>query len=156
MYIPPTVNNEMELCEVSNPDCKSLIERALLQNRISYYIRWPKTSWLSRRKNLCIICVNENATGEAEDIKALGIIETINAVSSITVADAAVKAANVKLLEVRMARGLGGKAFVILTGEVQSVKTAVKAAEAELAEAGVITSYSVLPRPHKDIRNVIF
>jgi microcompartment protein CcmL/EutN len=95
-------------------------------------------------------------TGEAEDIKALGIIETINAVSSITVADAAVKAANVKLLEVRMARGLGGKAFVILTGEVQSVKTAVKAAEAELAEAGVITSYSVLPRPHKDIRNVIF
>lgn len=68
MYIPSTVNNEVELCEVSNLDCKTLIERALLQNRISYYIRWPKTSWLSRRKNLCIICVNENVTAEAEDI----------------------------------------------------------------------------------------
>lgn len=68
MYIPSTVNNEVELCEVSNPDCKALIERALLQNRISYYIRWPKTTWFSRRKNLCIICVNDNIKEDAEDI----------------------------------------------------------------------------------------
>lgn len=94
--------------------------------------------------------------GEVGDINALGTIETINAVSSITVADAAVKAANVKLLEVRMARGLGGKAFVILTGDVQAVRTAVKAAEAEMAESGVITSYSVIASPHKDIKNVVF
>ena len=94
-------------------------------------------------------------TGSLDDIKALGVIETINAVSSITVADTAVKAANIKLIEVRMARGLGGKAFVILTGEVQAVKTAVKAAQAEMEEAGVITSYTVIPAPHKNIKQVI-
>ena len=42
LYTTLKVNNEIELCEVSDPDCKQLIERALLKNRISYYIRWPR------------------------------------------------------------------------------------------------------------------
>ena len=37
LYTTLKVNNEIELCEVSDPDCKQLIERALLKNRISYY-----------------------------------------------------------------------------------------------------------------------
>ena len=45
LYTTLKVNNEIELCEVSDPDCKQLIERALLKNRISYYIRWPKSSF---------------------------------------------------------------------------------------------------------------
>ena len=40
LYTSVKVNNEIELCEVSNIDCKVQIERALLKNRISYYIRW--------------------------------------------------------------------------------------------------------------------
>ena len=35
LYTTLKVNNEIELCEVSDPDCKQLIERALLKNRIS-------------------------------------------------------------------------------------------------------------------------
>ena len=50
LYTTLKVNNEIELCEVSDPDCKQLIERALLKNRISYYIRWPKASFFSRKK----------------------------------------------------------------------------------------------------------
>jgi microcompartment protein CcmL/EutN len=92
---------------------------------------------------------------EVDEIKSLGMIETINAISSIVVADAAVKAANIQLIEVRLARGLGGKAFVILTGEVSSVKTAVKAAEAAMKDYGVITSTSVIASPHKDIRKIV-
>ncbi|MEG1432278.1 MULTISPECIES: BMC domain-containing protein [Eubacterium] len=94
--------------------------------------------------------------GEVEEVKSLGIIETINAISSIVVADAAVKSSNVDLIEIRIARGLGGKGYVLLTGEVSSVKTAVKAAQVEMEEYGVITSYSVIPSPHKDIKQVIF
>lgn len=62
------VNNEIELCEVSDPDCKNLIERALLKSRISYYIRWAKASIFSRRKNVCIICINDSAREEAENV----------------------------------------------------------------------------------------
>ena len=32
LYTTLKVNNEIELCEVSDPDCKQLIERALLKN----------------------------------------------------------------------------------------------------------------------------
>ncbi|MEW9124613.1 MAG: BMC domain-containing protein, partial [Thermotaleaceae bacterium] len=66
------------------------------------------------------------ATTDVNKITSLGIIETISAVSSIMAGDIAVKAANVELLEIRIARGLGGKGFVILTGEISSVKSAVK------------------------------
>jgi len=52
LYSAVKVNNEIELCEVSDIDCKKRIERELLKNRISYYIRWPKVSFLSRKSSL--------------------------------------------------------------------------------------------------------
>lgn len=68
LYTTIKVNNEIELCEVSDLDCKKLIERELLKNRISYYIRWPKASFFNRKKDICIICVNDNAKEEAENV----------------------------------------------------------------------------------------
>ena len=70
LYTTLKVNNEIELCEVSDPDCKQLIERALLKNRISYYIRWPKSSFFNRKKDSCIICINDNVRDTAEEIVA--------------------------------------------------------------------------------------
>ncbi|MQM73660.1 MAG: BMC domain-containing protein [Eubacteriaceae bacterium] len=95
------------------------------------------------------------ANVDVDNVQSIGIIETINAISSIVVADTAVKAANITLVEVRMARGLGGKAFVIMTGEVSPVKQAVKAAENAMREYGVITSTSVIASPHQDVRKLI-
>ncbi len=68
LYTNVKVNNEIELCEVSDPDCKDMIERALLKHRISYYIRWPKSSLFNRRRDTCIICVNDNSKEEAENM----------------------------------------------------------------------------------------
>lgn len=67
LYTNLKVNNEIELCEISNPECKQLIERMLLKERISYYIRWQKPSIFRRRNNTCIICVNENVKDVAEE-----------------------------------------------------------------------------------------
>lgn len=61
------VHNEIELCEIADPECKKQIEQALLKERISFYIRWPKSSFFGHKKNTCIICVNENAKDVAED-----------------------------------------------------------------------------------------
>lgn len=91
------------------------------------------------------------ATTDVNKITSLGIIETISAVSSIMAGDIAVKAANVELLEIRIARGLGGKGFVILTGEISSVKSAVKNCEVQLQETGQIVSTVVIASPHKDL-----
>lgn len=67
------VNNEYEICEISSLEAKQQIEKALLQNRISYFIRWPKPKLFSRHKVLCILCVNESSREIAEEsIKGLG------------------------------------------------------------------------------------
>lgn len=67
LYTAMKVHNEIELCEITDMECKQLIEHELLKSRISFYIRWPKASLFSRKKNVCIICVNENARDIAED-----------------------------------------------------------------------------------------
>ena len=68
LYTSVKVNNEIELCEVTNPECKKEIERELLKNRISYYIRWPKPSLFGRRKENCILCINDNSREAAEEV----------------------------------------------------------------------------------------
>ncbi|MCQ2540245.1 MAG: hypothetical protein MJ114_07350 [Acetatifactor sp.] len=63
-----SMNNEIELCEVRDPECKQMIERMLLKNRISYFIRFTKSGIFPFRKKACVICVNENVMDAAEDV----------------------------------------------------------------------------------------
>ena len=88
---------------------------------------------------------------EVEKIVSLGVVETISALSAVSAADVVAKAAKVELLEIRIARGLGGKGFLVFTGEVSSVRSAVKACANALGETGEITSHCVIPSPHADL-----
>jgi len=85
-------------------------------------------------------------------INALGVIETYTIASCILAADAAAKAADVSLIEVRMAAGLAGKAFVTMTGDVGSVKAAVEAGIEGVAESGPVHSHVVIPSPSEGIK----
>jgi len=67
-------------------------------------------------------------------------------------ADAAAKAAQVELLEIRFAAGLGGKAFVVMTGDVGSVKAAVEAGVAGVGESGPVLSHIVIPSPSAEFK----
>ena len=91
------------------------------------------------------------AAAEIEEVNALGIMESYSMCAAIQAADAAVKAAAVNLIEVRLGRGLGGKAFVILTGEVAAVQSAVQAAQALEEVQGMFGASTVIPSPHKKI-----
>ncbi len=84
-------------------------------------------------------CAIENITGDA-----VGVIETFSAASSIVAADVACKTANVDLIEVRIAMGLGGKGFCTLCGDVASVDAAVKAGSAAAAENGLLVRKAVI------------
>ena len=88
---------------------------------------------------------------EIPEVNALGIIETYSSASCITAADAAAKAADVDLIEIRCATGLAGKSFVTLTGDVGSVGAAIDAGIGVLKEEGLIHSYVVIPSPSKDL-----
>ncbi|MBN1349045.1 BMC domain-containing protein [candidate division KSB1 bacterium] len=86
-------------------------------------------------------------TNTGDDSGALGIIEAFSVASLIQAADAAVKAARVKLIEIRLAMALGGKAFVTLTGEVAAVRAAVDAGARIVADKGLLVNKVVIAAP---------
>ena len=90
-------------------------------------------------------------TTSLDVISSIGVIETMSAVSSIIAADIAVKAANVELIEIRMARGLGGKGFMTMTGELSSVRSAVESCEDKLKESGCIIAAVIIASPTKEV-----
>jgi microcompartment protein CcmL/EutN len=92
-------------------------------------------------------------SGEVEELEALGIVESFSVASLIEGADAAVKAANVRLIEIRLAMALGGKAFVTPTGNVAAVEAAVSAGAAVVAEKGLLVNKVVIPRPRPELLN---
>lgn len=85
-------------------------------------------------------------------IDALGVIETATTAGSILAADAAAKAAQVELLDIRFAAGLGGKGFVVMTGDVGSVTAAVEAGVAGVGEGGPVLSHVVIPSPCEELK----
>jgi microcompartment protein CcmL/EutN len=78
---------------------------------------------------------------------ALGILETFSASSIIVAADAAAKAAGVRILEVRVALGIGGKGYALICGDVAAVQAAVEAGAHSAAQAGLLVAKVVIPRP---------
>ena len=90
-------------------------------------------------------------TSAPEQSEAVGVIETFSLASAIIAADYAVKSAAVDLIEVRLGRGLGGKAFVVLTGKVSDVTTATDYARKQLAKEGMILNITVVPSLHPDL-----
>ncbi len=85
------------------------------------------------------------------EIRALGVIEGFSVASVIEAADAAVKAANVQLINVHLAMAIGGKGFVVLTGEVGAVESAVEAGAAVIEKKGLLVEKVVIPSPRKEI-----
>jgi microcompartment protein CcmL/EutN len=84
-------------------------------------------------------------------LEALGIIESFSVASLIEGADAAVKSANVKIIEIRLAMALGGKAFCTLTGEVAAVTSAVDAGAKLIADKGLLVNKVVIPQPRQEL-----
>lgn len=89
--------------------------------------------------------------GEIGDAKALGVLETFSAPSIIVAADTAAKASEVKLIELRIARGMCGKSYMMLTGTVASVSAAIENARKVVGEEGMLLDYSVIPNPDPSI-----
>lgn len=88
-----------------------------------------------------------NAATQVQEVEALGVFETFTVASGIIAADAAVKTATVQLIELRLAKGIGGKSFFSLTGSVSDVTAAIQAGEKLIATEGVFVGSVVIPRP---------
>lgn len=88
---------------------------------------------------------------KVEVLDAMGIIESFSVASLIEGADAMVKTANVRLIEVRLAMALGGKAFASCTGSVAAVTSAVEAGAQAVAKKGMLVNKIVIARPRPEL-----
>ncbi len=84
-------------------------------------------------------------------MEAIGIIESFSVASLIEGADQMVKSANVRLMEVRLAMALGGKAFAVVTGSVSAVKSAVEAGAQVIGRKGLLVNKVVIPNPRPEL-----
>lgn len=85
---------------------------------------------------------------------ALGIVETVTVPAAIHAADKGIKGAQVNLMEIRLADGLGGKGIVLFTGLVSDVEAALDIADAALDPAQKVRGV-VISQLHTDIAQVL-
>lgn len=84
-------------------------------------------------------------------LDAVGVIETNTVASAISAADAALKHSSVDLIDIRIANGLGGKSFFLVTGEVSDVRSAIAAGAGAAQANGMLAREVVIPSPHRDL-----
>lgn len=86
-----------------------------------------------------------------EETGAVGVMEFFSITAAVYAADAAAKAADVSLIDVRLGTGIGGKSFVVLTGEVAAVSESVSCGVAAAEEKGLVITSVVIPNPRPEI-----
>ena len=82
-------------------------------------------------------------------MEALGMIETKGLTACIEAADAAVKAANVKLVGYEKIGS--GLVTILFRGEVAACRASCDAGAAAAQKVGEVVSVHVIPSPHSDL-----
>ena len=78
--------------------------------------------------------------------EALGVLETSTVAANVGAADAAVKGAEVTILEMRLADGLGGKSFTLFGGKVENVEAAINIGTARIKNKDIAVHTTIIPR----------
>lgn len=90
-------------------------------------------------------------TTHVEHISSLGVLETFDAAAIIVAADVAAKTSEVELIELRIAKGMCGKSYLFLCGEVSAVEAAISRAKASVSEGGMFLDSTVIAHPDEQI-----
>jgi len=94
-----------------------------------------------------------SGTNNPPELAALGILEAFSVASLIEGADEACKAADVQLIEIRLAMALGGKAFCTLTGDVAAVTSAIETGAEKIGAKGMLVNKVVIPNARPELLN---
>jgi microcompartment protein CcmL/EutN len=84
-------------------------------------------------------------------VGALLILETFSVVSAIKAADIAVKEAELELLRVHVAMAVGGKGFVVITGDEGALQSAARPAVEYCRQEGMLAGYAIIRNPHEEV-----
>ena len=84
-------------------------------------------------------------------VGAMLVIETFSVVSAIKAADFAVKEAKLDLVRVHVAMAVGGKGFVVITGDIDALEAAVTPALDYIKQDGMLAGYVIIKNPHEEL-----
>jgi microcompartment protein CcmL/EutN len=88
---------------------------------------------------------------EEQNLGALGILETFSVASIVEAADAAAKTSDGQVFRVHLAMAVGGKGFLLITGDLSSVRASMDVAVGVASERGMVVSSVVIPSPRKEL-----
>lgn len=84
-------------------------------------------------------------------IQSLGILETFSVASCVAAADIAAKTSGVQIVKIRLANGLGGKAYFVISGLLSDVEASIETAAAHVRKEGLLTAVEIIQNPHPDM-----
>lgn len=82
--------------------------------------------------------------------EVLGFFESYSALAALSLGDEVAKKCAVKLIDIRLGRGLGGKSVVTFAGVQANVEEAVSYLEAEGGSSGHLSDVLLIPRPSRE------
>lgn len=94
-------------------------------------------------------------TSEIRQPQSIGVIETLTSPSIIWAADAAIKATDIDIVEVRIARAIGGKNICVINGALSDVTESIRAGIQYSLEKGFLVDSEIIASPHEDLYRAI-
>lgn len=88
--------------------------------------------------------------------EALGIVEFFSVASAVLAADLAVKTSNVSILNLRLGTGIGGKSFVMLSGDIGAVEESVKVVTDNQEILGNLLNSTVIAGPTDALLEMLY
>ena len=82
---------------------------------------------------------------------ALGVVEGTDVAGTLLSADAALKGADVELVGIRVAVGLGGRAYFLVSGAQHDVQASIDSAAEVLEPIGRLHRIELIARPHDEM-----
>jgi microcompartment protein CcmL/EutN len=96
------------------------------------------------------------STTMPDGMGALGIMECFSLSAMIISADAALKAADIQALELRLGSGLGGKAYFTFTGDLSAVEVGIEVGKAMAMERGLLVDTEIIASPSDKLWKSLF
>lgn len=95
-----------------------------------------------------------NGTLDAQQGESLGIVETQTVSAAVLAADVALKRAEVFLTRLHLARGIGGKGYFTLSGDLNMVEAALEAV-GRAVEAPLLLATELIQRPAAELKGTV-
>ena len=87
--------------------------------------------------------------------ESFGTIETASVAAMIEAADAGIKGATVKIIEIRLADAIGGKAFVMFNGKIENITAALEIGINAISNKTLWRNKSIIPYIHDELAKEI-